>query len=171
MYSYGPPHMDEQKQDGQLEHTYISSVRIQDVALRTCQKRWTIGKSGERGPGISMLAAQHDDDIQGKIDKMHRIARRGYEVIEMKWLISKYSKPEQKEYKIRHEWEGKVIHNELCKKLKFDYTTKWYVYKPESILKDEMWKILWDFEIQTDRLIPVRRLDLVIINIKREPAK
>ena len=37
-------------------------MRIRDVALRTCQKRWTIGRSGERGSGISMLAEWHDDD-------------------------------------------------------------------------------------------------------------
>ena len=62
MYSYGPPHMAKQKQDDQLEHTYSSYVRIWDVALKTCQKRWMIGRSGERGSGISVLAAQHDDD-------------------------------------------------------------------------------------------------------------
>ena len=56
------PHMGEQKQDDQLEHTYSSSVRIRDVALKTCQRQWTIGRSGERGSGISVLAAQHDDD-------------------------------------------------------------------------------------------------------------
>ena len=63
MYSYGPSHMAGQKQDDQLEHTYSSSVRIQDVALRTSQKRWMIGRSGERGSGISILAARHDDDV------------------------------------------------------------------------------------------------------------
>ena len=62
MYSYGPPHTAEQKQDDQLEHTYSSYVRIQDVALKTCLRRWTIGKSGKRGSGISVLVAQHDDD-------------------------------------------------------------------------------------------------------------
>ena len=36
-------------------------MRIRDVALKTCQRRGTIGKSGERGSGISVLAAQHDD--------------------------------------------------------------------------------------------------------------
>ena len=35
---------------------------IRDVALKTCHMRWTIGKSGERGPGISVLVARHDDD-------------------------------------------------------------------------------------------------------------
>ena len=62
MYSYGHPHMAKQKQDNQLEHTYNSYVRIRNVALKTCQKRWMIGKSGERGSGISVLVARHDDD-------------------------------------------------------------------------------------------------------------
>ena len=62
MYSYGPPDMAGQKQDDQLEHTYSSYVRIRDVALKTCQRRWMIGRSGERGSGISVLAAWHDDD-------------------------------------------------------------------------------------------------------------
>ena len=46
----------------QLEHTYSSYVRIRDVALKTSRRQWTIGRSGERGSGISMLAARHDDD-------------------------------------------------------------------------------------------------------------
>ena len=62
MYSYGPPHIAKQKQDNQLEHTYSSYVRVWDVALKTCQKQWTIGRSGERGSGISVLVARHDDD-------------------------------------------------------------------------------------------------------------
>ena len=62
MYSYRPPHVAKQKQDDQHEHTYNSYVRIWDVALKTCQRRWTIGRSGERGSGISVLPAWHDDD-------------------------------------------------------------------------------------------------------------
>ena len=62
MYSYGSPHMAEQKQDDQLEYSYSSCVRIRDVALKTSQRRWMIGRSGERVSGISVLAARHDDD-------------------------------------------------------------------------------------------------------------
>ena len=54
--------MAEQKQDNQLEHTYSSYVRIRDVALKTCQRQCTIGRSGERRSEISVLAAQHGDD-------------------------------------------------------------------------------------------------------------
>ena len=68
MYSYGPPHMAKQKQDDQLEHTYSGYVRIRDVTLKTCQKRWMIGRSGERWSGISVLAARHDDDDDFEIE-------------------------------------------------------------------------------------------------------
>ena len=57
-----PQHMAEQKQDDQLELTYSSYVRIRDVALKTCLRRWTIGRSGESGSGISVLAERHDED-------------------------------------------------------------------------------------------------------------
>ena len=61
---------------------------------------------------------------------------------------------------------GKVIHWELCKELKIDYTAKWY--KLESILENETHKILWDFEIQTDYLNLARRLDLLAIKKKHK---
>ena len=51
-----------QKQDDQHEHTFSSYVRIRDVVLKTCLGRWTIGRSGERGSGISVLPARYDDD-------------------------------------------------------------------------------------------------------------
>ena len=66
------PHMAKQKQDDQLEHTYSNYVRIRDVGLKTCQRRWMIGRSGERGSGISVLAARYDDDIYRKLTNSSR---------------------------------------------------------------------------------------------------
>ena len=54
--------MAKQKQDDQLEHTYSSNVRIRDVALKTCQRRRMIGRSGERWSGIS------DDDDDDSVE-------------------------------------------------------------------------------------------------------
>ena len=62
MYSNGPLHIDEERQDNQLEPTYSSSVPIREVVLKTCRKQWTIEKGGENGSGISVLIARHDDD-------------------------------------------------------------------------------------------------------------
>ena len=39
----------------------------------------------------------------------------------------------------RHDWVGKVILQELCKKLKFDHNDRWYMRKPEMRP--------WDFKI------------------------
>ena len=62
MCSYRPLHIAERKLVDQHEPTYSSSVRIRVVALRTSRKRWTIGRGGERGSGISVLMARQDDD-------------------------------------------------------------------------------------------------------------
>ena len=91
----------------------------------------------------------------------------------MNHIIRKYRKLAQKGYKTRHDWVGKVIHWEMCKKFKFDHTNKGYMYNPASILENEIHKLLWDFDIQTDHLISARRPDRIIINNnkKRELAK
>ena len=34
----------------------------------------------------------------------------------------------KKKHKIKHNWVGMVTHWELCKRVKFDYSTKCYVY-------------------------------------------
>ena len=90
-------------------------------------------------------------------------------------IISECGKLTQEEYKMRHDWLGKAIHRELCNKLKFHHMNKWYMHKPESVLENETHTIVWDFEIQTDRLISARRSDIVIVikkgKKKREPAE
>ena len=49
--------------------------------------------------------------------------------------------------------------------------TKWYMHKPEFVLENEMHKILWNFEIQTDHLIQDRRSDLEVINKNKKKDK
>ena len=49
-------------------------------------------------------------------------------------MINECNKLVQKEYKSRHDL-GRMIHAELCKKLKFDHTIKWYMHKSNSGLK------------------------------------
>ena len=41
----------------------------------------------------------------------------------------------------------------MCKKFKFDHRNKWYIHNQESVLENETYKYLWDF----DHLIPTRR--------------
>ena len=50
--------------------------------------------------------------------------------------ISECNKLAQKEYKTWHDWVGKVIHWEMCKKFKFDHTNKWYMQNPAPVLEN-----------------------------------
>ena len=86
-------------------------------------------------------------------------------------IIRECCKLAQKEYKVRHDWVGKVIHWEMGKKFKFHHANKWYMHNPAPILENDTHKLLWDFDIQTNHLISARRPDLIMINKKRKPAK
>ena len=50
-------------------------------------------------------------------------------------------------------------------------TNKWNMYNPAPILENDTHKLQWDFNIQTDHLIPARRPDLMIINKKKRICK
>ena len=46
------------------------------------------------------------------------------------------------------------------------------MHKPESVIEThKTHKILWDFEIKTDHLIPARRPDLLLINKKERTCQ
>ena len=59
----------------------------------------------------------------------------------------------------------------MFKKFKFDHANKWYMHNLAPVLEKDTHKLLWDFDIQTDRLISARRSDLIIINKKRKICK
>ena len=45
------------------------------------------------------------------------------------------------------------------------------MHNPAPVLENDMHKLLWDFNIQTDHLISVRRPDLIIINKRKRICK
>ena len=47
----------------EIERFFMNNIfSIYFSILKTCLGRWTIGRSGERGSGISVLPARYDDD-------------------------------------------------------------------------------------------------------------
>ena len=42
------------------------------------------------------------------------------------------------------------------------------MHNPAPVLEKDTYKLLWDFDIQTDHLISARRPDLIIINKKKK---
>ena len=45
------------------------------------------------------------------------------------------------------------------------------MHNPAPVLKNATHKLLWDFNIQTEHLIPTRRPNLIIINKKKRTCK
>ena len=45
------------------------------------------------------------------------------------------------------------------------------MHNPAPVLENVSHKLLWDFKIQTDHLIPDRRLDFIIINKRKRICK
>ena len=45
------------------------------------------------------------------------------------------------------------------------------MHNPAPVLENDLHKLLWDFNIQTDHLIPAKRPDLIIINKKKRTCK
>ena len=93
MYSCGPLHMDEQKQDNQLEPTYSSSVPIRYVATKTCRKQWIIEKGGKKESGISVRVARREDETFAK-----RICPKRNEIAWMEWELTFYNHALQQVY-------------------------------------------------------------------------
>jgi hypothetical protein len=70
----------------------------------------------------------------------------------------------QKDYKRRHDKVALNLHWCLCKKYGFKSNDKWYQHEPERVLENDKAKILWDFTIQTDRVILHRRPDITLVD-------
>ena len=92
-----------------------------------------------------LIAAQNNairtNHIKAKIDKTQQNSkcRLFYDPDETINHISEWSKLAQK-YKTIHDWVGKVIRWEMCKKFKFDHINKWYMHNPAAVLENDTHK-------------------------------
>ena len=59
---------------------------------------------------------------------------------------------------------AKALHWSICKKYNLPSNNKWYEHLPEKVVENEEAKLLWDYSIQTDRVIQARRPDLTLVD-------
>ena len=74
----------------------------------------------------------------------------------------------QKEYKRRHDNIAKKIHWDLCKRHEIEDQEKCYDHIPDSVVENDNVKLLWDINIQCDKVIEARRPDIVVIDKKEK---
>ena len=115
------------------------------------EKTWTWLRKGnlKRETESLLIAAENNairvNHFKARIDKTQQNSKCrlcGDRDETINHIISECSKLAQKEYKTRHDWVGKVIHWEMCKKSKFDHTNKWYMHNQAAVLEKDTDKLL-----------------------------
>ena len=117
-------------------------VAAQDQALRTNYRKARIEKSTDDAK--CRLCKTRDETISHIVSECPKIA--------------------QKDYKHRHDKVAAAVHWSICKKHGLPHTEKWYDHRAEPVTENENVKLLWDFNIQTDKIIEARRPDLILEN-------
>ena len=78
-------------------------------------------------------------------------------------IVSGCSMLAQKEYKRRYDKVCLNIHWTLCKTYGVKVCERWYELKVESVIENNVVKILWDIFIHVDRQIEHRRPDIAVM--------
>ena len=71
-------------------------------------------------------------------------------------------------YLERHNMVASAIHWSLCGQYSLDRPQEYWRHRPEAVCENTEFKLLYDFNIYTDKLIPARRPDIVLINKKKK---
>ena len=100
------------------------------------EKKWTCLRKGNllRETGSLLIAEQYNTIRTNYIKARQQNSKCrlcGDRDETINHIMSECSKLAPKEYKTRHDWVGKIIQWELCKKFKFDHTNKWYMHNPD----------------------------------------
>ena len=77
----------------------------------------------------------------------------------------------QREYERRHDCVGRKIHWELCRKYGLAASERWYEHQPDTVAENDSCKLLWDFNVRTDRVIQARRSDVILVDKEKNECK
>ena len=139
--------------------------------------RWLVSQDLKRETEGLIIAAQDQalrtNYIKQRIDKqdvsaMCRMCAENIETVHH--IISSCPKLAQSEYKKRHDKVAAIVHWNLCKTNKIECVDKWYQHHADKVVETKEVKILWDFNIQTDKVIEHRRPDIVVFKKKENTA-
>ena len=117
-------------------------LAAQDQALSTKHRKIRIEK--QHGDPTCRLCGEREETI------MH--------------VLSECKKIAQTEYKKRHDKVATWTHWRLCQIYNVPHSNNWYEHLAETVIKTPQVKILWDFNIQTDKVIEAIRPDIVVTN-------
>ena len=136
-------------QQGELKkETEGMLTAAQDQALRTRYIRKVIDK--EDISAMCRLCGERDETIAHIVSECKMLAQKQYK----QW---------------RHDKVAQIIHWDICRKHGLEHQSKWYEHIPETVVENEEVKVLWDMNIQTDKVIAANKPDIVVFEkLKRK---
>ena len=85
-------------------------------------------------------------------------------------LLTACSKLAAKDYLTRHNEVARLVHRSICEAYGMRVARQPWQHTPQAVVEADSVKILWDFEIRTDRRITACRPDIVIVDKKNKKA-
>ena len=70
----------------------------------------------------------------------------------------------QSQYKKRHDTVARAVHWNLCKKYQMPCSNKWYEHQQQPVTENENAKLLCEYGIRADRVIPAHQPNLTIVD-------
>ena len=125
-------------------------MAAQEQATRTRSIRHRIDK--ENVSPLCRLCGEREETVAHVVSECKVLAQSQYK----KW---------------RHDTICQIIHWQLCKDNGLDHSERWYDHRPDAITENESVKLLWDMQIQTDKVLEHSRPDIVLMNKGKRSAK
>ena len=131
---------------GKIRKNEWLGFHVANLWLHTRRPRHGLWKkiSGYKLHNNNLITTHNNDmsyQIEAEIDNVQRNRKFRFWFYKKKQkktvyhLISKRRKLAQREQKTIYNCIGKVFHRKLCKRLKYNHTTEWYIHEPEPVLK------------------------------------
>jgi hypothetical protein len=158
----------------------MNGQHVRDTREQAAEETWTWMKRGSlKRETESLIVAAQDQALRTnyrktKIEKTSndpkcRLCKEKDETVSH--LVSECSKIAQTEYKKRHDRVAAAVHWSICKKYHLPHTDKWYDHRAQPVVENDKVKLLWDFNIQTDKIIEARRPDLILLDKEKKECQ
>ncbi|KAJ8033778.1 Retinol dehydrogenase 8 [Holothuria leucospilota] len=90
----------------------------------------------------------------------------------MNHLVAGCQKLAATEYLERHNKVAAALHLEICRHYGIPTAEQHpWLHRPETVNETDRVKILWDFEVRTDKVITARRPDIIVVDKQEKTAK
>ena len=169
-----------QQQENMWKEKPMHGQYLRNMVDVDWEKTWKwISKGDLKGCTEALICSAQEQSLRTNYIKFHKEKTAASPMCRLcsvqietpNHLVSGCMKLAQREYKRRHDNVARYVHWQLCEKAGLERASKWYEHKPEGVIENADFKILWDFMIQCDQIVENRKPDIVIINKKKKEVK